>query len=764
MDFNYDSGIIDTVYILDSTQTPPATGSGIQNILSILGGAISLPISTNTVASPTNGMFRYNTGGWLEYYNSSTWITLTTGSGVTINNTTTNATYYPAFATTTSGSFSAANVSSTTLIFNPGVNSGTLTTGQFVSNITTGTSPFVVTSTTQVANLQAQYATNLYGGVAGAVHWQSAANTSGFTAAGTSNYLLQSNGTSVPTWTGSPTISGANFTAATIPIASLVSSSITIGSTSIALGATSTTLAGITGITFSSGTVTGVANPVNATDVVNLQYLQSVEAGLIWKIEVQAATTGSNVFTVTYANGTAGVGATLTNAGTQTAFTVDAGYTATVGDRVLIKNQATQTQNGIYVVTTVGSGSTNWVLTRSADANTPGGLDSATVFVVQGTTNANTSWVQTTANPTIGTNNIIFAQNYGLTGYTAGTGLSLTGNTFANTGVLTFSGGVTGLTPSSATAGAITLAGTLGVGYGGTGLSATPTNGQIDIGNGSTFTRSTITGTTNQVTVTNGTGTITLSLPAAVTLTTSLTVSGLTANSFLYSGTAGLLTTTTAPTNGQLLIGSTGAAPVVGSLAVTGTSFYITTGAGSITLQGPKFYSEYTTAPGTAPTATASQAVAIGSAAVANQYGGLIHASGAFSTAGDAQNGLYVLRNTTTNATPTEIFLDGSAADYIVPANFVVSFDVKVVCMNTAVTGAGAGFQIQGVIYRGATASTTAFIGTPALTILGRTPAGLTCSVTANTTTGALQIFVTGVASTTYHWVGRLETVEVGAS
>lgn len=67
-----------------------------------------------------------------------------------------------------------------------------------------------------------------------------------------------------------------------------------------------------------------------------------------------------------------------------------------------------------------------------------------------------------------------------------------------------------------------------------------------------------------------------------------LTLSGLTANSFLYSGPAGLLTTTAAPTNGQLLIGSSGAAPVLASLTGTTNQVTVTPGAGSITLSLPQ--------------------------------------------------------------------------------------------------------------------------------------------------------------------------------
>ena len=76
-------------------------------------------------------------------------------------------------------------------------------------------------------------------------------------------------------------------------------------------------------------------------------------------------------------------------------------------------------------------------------------------------------------------------------------------------GVTSFSAGTTGFTPSTGTTGAITLAGTLGVANGGTGITTTPTNGQIPIGNGTTYTAATITAGTG-ISVTNGSGSITI--------------------------------------------------------------------------------------------------------------------------------------------------------------------------------------------------------------------------------------------------------------
>jgi hypothetical protein len=76
-------------------------------------------------------------------------------------------------------------------------------------------------------------------------------------------------------------------------------------------------------------------------------------------------------------------------------------------------------------------------------------------------------------------------------------------------GVTSFSAGTTGFTPNTGTTGAITLAGTLNVANGGTGLSSTPANGALDIGNGSGFTRTTLTQGTG-ITITNASGSITI--------------------------------------------------------------------------------------------------------------------------------------------------------------------------------------------------------------------------------------------------------------
>jgi len=130
--------------------------------------------------------------------------------------------------------------------------------------------------------------------------------------------------------------------------------------------------------------------------------------GLTTYSAVLAATIGA--LTATYANGASGVGATLTNSGAMAALTLD-GVTLVVSDRVLVKNQATAAQNGIYTVTTVGSGAVNWVLTRATDYDQAAEVvQYGVVLVNQGTVNAGLLYQETGAGPfTIGTTDITFA-------------------------------------------------------------------------------------------------------------------------------------------------------------------------------------------------------------------------------------------------------------------------------------------------------------------------------------------------------------------
>lgn len=187
--------------------------------------------------------------------------------------------------------------------------------------------------------------------------------------------------------------------------------------------------------------ITSLATPINANDAANKQYVDDVAQGLHIHASVVAASTTN--LTATYNNGTSGVGATLTNSGTQAALVLDGvSVDDSAADRVLIKNQTNAEENGIYVVTDKGSGSTNWVLTRASDFDTSAEIQGGDfVFVTGGTTLDNTGWVQTATPVTVGTTPIVFQQFSGAGTYTASNGVQLVGSNFS--GVVVSSGGLT---------------------------------------------------------------------------------------------------------------------------------------------------------------------------------------------------------------------------------------------------------------------------------------------------------------------------------
>ena len=243
----------------------------------------------------------------------------------------------------------------------------------------------------------------------------------------------------VATLTGSQTltnksISGSTNTLTNIPNSALTNSSLTIGTTPISLGGTSLTLGGLT-------TVTLTQNPTNALDAATKQYVDAAVSNVNYHAACNYATT-ADLGAVTYSNGSSGVGATLTKTTPFATLAIDGG-SPTVGQRILVKNETSGQYNGVYTVTSVGSLIVGWVLTRATDYDQVGSGQNEvapgdTMFIISGTVNASTQWVQTTDFPiTIGTTALSFTQIAGPGAYTAGTGLSLTGTQFsiANTTV-----------------------------------------------------------------------------------------------------------------------------------------------------------------------------------------------------------------------------------------------------------------------------------------------------------------------------------------
>lgn len=885
MDFNFDTGaIFGGLQTLDVTTLPPLGGTA--GVLTVIGnGAITVPKGTTAEqpGTPDTGMFRYNTETTLlEYWNGTLWSPLSTSSS------------------TVTSVAAVSNSSSLTVTGSPITSAGTFTF-------------------TLDAGLQALGTFNTTGVLVatGTNTWASR------TIQGTSGNISVTNGDGIA---ADPTIDLAsvtqantgNFVKVTLDgfgrvtgNTAVVQSDITSLVDSVYVNVAGDTMTGDLNMG-GTNTVTGLAAPVNGSDAVNKDYADALANGLSWKQSVVAATTGPGTLATSFENGD-----------------VIDGVTLVTGMRILIKNQTTQSENGIYTVNVSGAP------TRSTDmdSTTPiNEINGAAVFVEQGTANADTAWVQIDDVQTLGTDPLQFVQFAGAGAYTAGNGLTLTGNQFSLT------------TPVSPT-------------NGGTGTTSTPTNGQILIGNGVDYTLATLsagtgisvangagsitisntgvtslTGTANQVSVSASTGAVTLSVPStfiapgSVEVTTSLTVDTLTPNGALYAGTGGLVTSTGALTNGQILIGSTGNPPVAGTVT-GGTGITVTNGAGSITIDidntevvtsfsagttgltpntattgavtlagtlattnggtgltsigtanqflavntgatgleyktvsagagisvtpganvltiantgvtgfslndnsttpiytvtptttttgsvaatitlntqsanlvfaGPasggaaqptfrglvfndlsgalQLYTENAVTP-TTPIATGINAVAIGSSSQASAEDGFAvgdgtdariigmkaYANGQFSTTpGSAQHGVYVVRNTTTTNALTELFINGTSEQIVVPDNALFTFDILVAGRRTDATGGGAGYRFVGVVKKDATAGSVTFVGTPSKTVLGETNAAWDAAVSVDTATGAFRVRVTGENAKTIRWVATVLTTEV---
>ena len=233
----------------------------------------------------------------------------------------------------------------------------------------------------------------------------------------------------------------SSMLAGSIANSKLANSSVTVGSTSIDLGGSATAIAGITEIDIdnvningntisttnsngnlvldpngtgtvdvSSARITSVATPTASTDAATKAYVDAQLQGLDVKNSVRVATTANGTLASAFANGQ----------------TVD-GVSLSTGDRILLKNQSTGSENGIYTVNASGAP------TRATDfdenSEVTGG---AFFFVEEGTVNADNGFALTNdGSITVGTTALTFTQFSGAGQLTAGDGLAKSGNTFS---------------------------------------------------------------------------------------------------------------------------------------------------------------------------------------------------------------------------------------------------------------------------------------------------------------------------------------------
>ena len=413
-------------------------------------------------------------------------------------------------------------------------------------------------------------------------------------------------GTGVVVFSNSPTLVTPVLGAATATSITATSGNMTVNA---AAGNNSVNLVptGTGSVDVANKRITSVAEPTQAQDAATKAYVDSLANGLDVKQSVRAASTSA--LTATYSNGSSGVGATLTNAGTQAALTLDS-IALSVGNRVLIKDQSAEEQNGVYTVTTVGTISTNWVLTRATDFdNSPGTEVGPGVFffVEEGTTQQDNGYVISTEGAiTIGTDSIMFSQFSGAGQITAGEGLTKTGNTLNAVGTnnrIDISADAIDISVNYVGQSSITTLGTIATGtwqgtavagaYGGTGVANTGKTITI----GGNFTTSgahttTLTTTANTTLTLPVTGTL-ATLSGAETLS-SKTITGSSIGSsspstaaFTTLAASGAVTFTSATDASNL---TTAAVVLSGGLSVT-KAMYVGTnitgaGAGTSTLDG----------------------------------------------------------------------------------------------------------------------------------------------------------------------------------
>lgn len=492
---------------------------------------------------------------------------LTTGSGgsgsitvtdgvTTVSNVTTLD--FTSGATVTAGATGTADVAITSGGTGTVTTVSVVTANGFAGTVANATSTPAITLTTSVTGLlkgngtvisAATLGTDYSGGTSALTTGilKSTTTTGALTIAVAADFptLNQSTTGSAATLTTPRAINGVNFdgsAAITVTAAAGTLTGTTLNSTVVT---SSLTTLGSSASLPGSPTTTTQSPSDNSTKVATTAYVDAAVLGQNFKEAALVATTANLV------------GVYLSGVFTYTATGTDNidGVNLALGNRVLVKNQTTTFQNGIYSVTTAGAIGVAGVLTRSSDANTSAEFKTGdALFVTSGTVNASTTWAYTGVDsPTLGTDAITYAQIAGLGSYVAGNGLTLTGNSFAIDTSIT-----------------------------------------IDKTTAQTLTNKTLTSPTLTTPVINGipTGTGVASTATASTLVLRDTNANESSNAFIPGFTttataAGTTTLTIASTQTQLFTGSTTQTVKLPTTSVVaGTQYYILNGStGAVTIQ-----------------------------------------------------------------------------------------------------------------------------------------------------------------------------------
>jgi len=161
--------------------------------------------------------------------------------------------------------------------------------------------------------------------------------------------------------------------------------------------------------------------------------------------------------------------------------------------------------------------------------------------------------------------------------------------------------------------------------------------------------------------------------------------------------------------------------------------------------------------------AGSDKSLAIGEQSLTHIDGSVVIANGRFASTGDAQHGKYLLRTITVNATPTEMFMDGTGGSVrlVLRDDSTWTFKALITAHRTDASDGHAGYEIKGVVYRITGTWTVAIQGVISKNVIAESNPQLDIIVDVDTTNGSLRFRAVGENSKTFRWVAYVETVEI---